>query len=433
MRLPRLQSMLSRSGPWVGRRLLVACALLLAALGLVAADGLRERAERAAFLLSALGFLSALVLAGHRRWRTSPEGRVLEAVFRASPLPIFTLDRAGRVEGHWNPAAQRRFGLSRSTALGGPMPVALQGFKEVLDRAFGGESIAGVQGLGLPGSGPSFPLDLHLAPIRGTGGRVEAVLVIVLDLTESRDLKEQLLHSQKLETVGEFLSVVTHDYNNILMSILGHNELLLMDPHLSPDQRRRLEIMRRGASRGHALAARLLRYARRSGSERLNTDLNELVSEVMALLRESAGPAVLFQCQLDPHLPSALVEPTEIHQVIMNLGVNARDAMPAGGRLTFRTRVAGPGEAGSLGLPGRGDPVILLEIQDTGQGIPAEVRERMFEPFFTTKAEGKGTGLGLAVVDRIVKAHGGLVRCSSRDGEGALFQVLLPATRTPST
>jgi signal transduction histidine kinase len=304
------------------------------------------------------------------------------------------------------------------------MPIHLPGvdFRRLLARAFAGEILTGLQGQGLPGSGPPFPLRLALTPVSGPGGRVAAVLVVVQDITEARNLTAQLLHCQKLETVGEFLASVTHDFNNILMSLLGQNDRLLMDPQLSPEQKVRLEVMRRGASRGHALASRLLRYARKGEAERLPTDLNELVEEVIALLQESADPGVRVRCQLDPHLPAALVEPTEIHQVIMNLGVNARDAMPNGGELTFRTRVAGPQEAGTLG-PG---PVVLLEIQDTGDGIPAEVRERIFDPFFTTKAEGKGTGLGLAVVDRIIKAHGGLVRCFSREGEGALFQVLLP-------
>lgn len=427
MRIPWLQSVFSRSGPGLGWGLLAACALL-AAFGLVAANRLNAGTERTLLLAAALmaaAFLPVLAFEVRQAHRSTLDDRALVKVLGGSPLPIFGLDREGRVQGYWNPAAQDRFLLSEAEVMGRPMPVTLPGVRpglgDLLERAFRGESIGPVQGQGLPGTGPSFPLTLHLAPFIGAGNRVEAVLVILLDATEARNLEQQLLHSQKLETAGEFLSTVTHDVNTILTSILGCNELLLRDPHLSPEQKRRLEVMRRGANRGHALAARLLRYVRKAPPERQRTDLNELVLEVAALLGESAGSAVTFQCLLDPDLPAALVEPTEIHQVIMNLGTNARDAMPGGGDLTFRTRLAGPGEA-----PDLPQPLILLEVQDTGAGIPAEVLERMFEPFFTTKGEGKGTGLGLAVVDRIVKAHGGQVRCSSREGEGALFQVFLP-------
>jgi len=394
----------------------------------VAANRLNEGIERTLLLAAALmaaAFMPVLAFEVRHAHRTKRDDRALVKAFQGSPLPIFALDREGRIQRYWNPAAESRFLLAAAEVMGQPMPVALPGLRQelghLLERVFLGEPIGGIQGQGRPGTGPAFPLTLHMTPLRGAGNRVEAVLVILLDATEARNLEQQLLHSQKLETAGEFLSSVTHDVNTILTSILGCNELLLRDPHLSPEQKRRLEVMRRGASRGHALAARLLRYVRKAPAERQCTDLNELVLEVAALLKESAGSSVSFQCQLDPDLPAPLVEPTEIHQVIMNLGTNARDAMPGGGDLTFRTRLAGPGEAPDLPRP-----VILLEVQDTGTGIPAEVLGRMFEPFFTTKGAGKGTGLGLAVVDRIVKAHGGRVRCSSREGEGALFQVFLP-------
>jgi two-component system, cell cycle sensor histidine kinase and response regulator CckA len=425
MRVPWLQSVFSRFGPGLGWGLLAACALL-AAFGLVAANRLSEGSGRTLLLAAALiaaAFLPVLafeVRSGHRARR---DDRALAKALQGSPLPILALDREGRVQRFWNPAAENRFRLSAAEVMGRPMPVVLSGVQigPLLERAFLGEPIAGIRGQGRPGSGPAFPLTLHLTPLSGAGNRVMAVLVILLDATEARNLEEQLLHRQKLETAGEFLSTVTHDVNTILTSILGCNELLLRDPHLSPEQKRRLEVMRRGASRGHALAARLLRYVRKAPPERQPTDLNELVLEVAALLKDSAGSSVSVLCLLDRDLPAPLVEPTEIHQVILNLGANARDAMPGGGDLTFRTRLAGPGEA-----PDMPRPVILLEVQDTGAGIPAEVLERIFEPFFTTKGEGKGTGLGLAAVDRIVKAHGGRVRCSSREGEGALFQVFLP-------
>ncbi len=369
--------------------------------------------------------LAMLAVGALRAYRTKLDDLALGKVLQGSPLPIVVLDREGRVQCHWNRAAEERFRLSAAQALGKPLPVALPGLRQelgrLLERAFQGDTFTGVRGQGLPGSGPSFPLTLCMTPLRGPGDAVEAVLVILLDASEAMGLERQLMHSRRLETAGELISTVTHDVNTILTSILGSNELLLRDPHLSPDQKRRLEVMRRGASRGHDLAARLLRHVRKAQPERRKTDLNDLVQEVAGLLEDAAGPGVNIRCQLQPDLPSPLVEPTEIHQVILNLGTNARDAMPGGGDLTFRTRLARPGEAPDLPAP-----VVLLEVQDTGSGIPADVRERMFEAYFTTKREGEGTGLGLAMVARIVQAHGGRVGCTSREGEGTLFQVFLP-------
>jgi|GEM_PF-2857472 len=520
MRIPWLQSLPSRPDPNVGRWILAA-AVLFAATGLVASNRLRIRPERV-FLVDAVLMLAAVVpvlaLERIRARRAPPEGRVLEAVFHGSPLAIFGLDRHGKVQHYWNPAAHKLFGIPPARALGRPMPIVLPGFQEelrrLLDRAFRGEAITDIQGQGILREGPSFPVNLSLTPVRGEGGQVEAVLVIlgddasqkarltslaallgeksalleavrsagivlwamdpargrlvhvssaalevlgvsrerlladpkglaellaprdqdklrfaqaealagnvgsfeaplaiplhgrttwtrwtldlsggllrglIQDITEARELQAQLLHSQKLETVGEFLSAVTHDFNNILMSILGYNELLLLDPDLSPDQKRRLQVMQRGASRGQALAGRLLRYARRGASVRRTTDLNELVSEVIALLEESSPVSIRIRADLDPDLPALVVEPSELHQVIMNLGVNARDAMPEGGEIIFSTSLE--------------DGWIILQVRDTGAGIPATVKERIFDAFFTTKGEGKGTGLGLAVVQRIV-------------------------------
>ncbi|WP_316414119.1 two-component system sensor histidine kinase NtrB [Mesoterricola silvestris] len=375
--------------------------------------------------VAAVGLTAVAALENARLRAGRRDLGALRELFRESPVPVCILDRQGRVQGTWNPAAENRFGRTAAGAQGRPLPVFLPGGPEeaetLLGRAFRGEALTGIQAQGRPKVGPPFPLTLHLTPLRGREGRVEAMLVFLLDASEFRELREQLLHSQKLETAGALLSAVTHDVNNILVAILGCNELLLQDPLLTPGQKRRLETIHRGANRGHALAGRLLRYVRKAPQERCPTDLNELVQEVMALMGESAGPGLSVRAHLDPELPAPLVEPSEIHQVIMNLGANARDAMPGGGDLTFRTRLAEPGEA-----PGLPHPAVLLEVQDTGVGIPLEVRKRMFDPFFTTKPEGQGTGLGLAVVDRIVKSHGGHVRCTSRVGEGALFQVFLP-------
>ena len=292
-----------------------------------------------------------------------------------------------------------------------------------LDRVLGPrgrEQLAQACRDALAGETGRFEADLPLrnVPTRWTLRQEEGLVKgVVQDLTETRELQGQLFHSERLGTVGAFLGSVTHDFNNILISLMGYTELLLMDPDLGLLQRSRLEVMRRVAGRGQLLARRLLNFANKGGSNRKPTDLNELASEVLALLGGSRTPGLRCRAELDLDLPRTAVEPSEMHQVIMNLCVNARDAMPRGGELTVRTRFLRP------------DQTLLLEVQDTGGGIPAGMREKIFDPFFTTKGEGKGTGLGLAVVRRIVTAHGGEVQCSSREGEGSVFRVFLPLVR----
>ena len=353
---------------------------------------------------------------------------LLDAV-RQAGIVLWALDpRSGRLT-HVSSAAQEVLGVGRDRLLADP--AALTGLLEAKDR----EPFRLAQAEALAGHVGCFEAPLEA---RRQGRRIWTrwtldlsnglVRGLIQDITEARELQEQLLHSQKLETVGEFLSTVTHDFNNILISILGYNELLLMDPQLSADQKRRLQAMQKGANRGHALASRLLRYARKGPEERRATDVNALVVEVIALLEEAPGPGIRYLAELDPDLPSISADAAEIHQVLMNLGVNARDAMPQGGTLTFRTSRLGGEAAAALGLPAGPGSYLRVEIRDTGLGIPAGLREKIFDPFFTTKAEGKGTGLGLAVASRIVKAHQGLILCTSEEGQGSVFQVLLPVS-----
>lgn len=247
----------------------------------------------------------------------------------------------------------------------------------------------------------------------------------IQDCTAAHDLEERLHQSRKLEFLGTFLGGITHDFNNILSSIQGYNEMLLMDPALTPLQRRSLEVMHRGGERGRSLASHLLRYLHKDPPERRMANLNDLVREVQALL-EAPGPnRVTLALELDPSLPDLAMDATQIHQVLMNLAVNARDALSGEGRICCRTQALHLSDPEIQGQAGS-KVYILVEVVDTGMGIPPEIQERIFEPFYTTKGAGKGSGLGLSLVQGIVKAHGGTIRCFSTVGKGTLFQILLP-------
>lgn len=215
------------------------------------------------------------------------------------------------------------------------------------------------------------------------------------------------------------LASIAHDFNNLLVTILGTTDLLLMDPAVTPDQRRRMEVIRRGTERGMHLARRLQGDARSAADASPLTQLNEVVLEVLGLAEGMPG-TVRLRAYLDPRVPSVAVNATDLHRVVLNLMVNARDAMPMGGELLVRTRrIPAPSD-------GTGTPGALLEVCDTGVGIAEGIKSRVFERFFTTKEEGKGTGLGLAVVRGIIAAHGGDVTFESQEGQGSVFRVLLP-------
>jgi signal transduction histidine kinase/CheY-like chemotaxis protein len=244
---------------------------------------------------------------------------------------------------------------------------------------------------------------------------------------DQRRAEEALRQSQKLEAVGRLAGGVAHDFNNLLAGILGYAELILQEAppgSLAEEGARTIE----GAARRAAeLTRQLLAFARMGKQLEVPVDLHQVIGEVARLLERTLDKRIAVVLELAARRPFVRGDPTQLQQVILNLAVNARDAMPEGGTLTIATAVAELGEAEARELTGGpGGPALRLTVQDTGVGIPAPVRDRIFEPFFTTKPEGRGTGLGLATVYGVVRNHGGGVRVESEEGRGARFLVFLP-------
>ena len=259
---------------------------------------------------------------------------------------------------------------------------------------------------------------------------VTEVVAVGRDVTELKLLEEQLRHAQKMEAVGQLASGVAHEFNNLLFGILASAELILTtaEGNLPEHFKRALQDINKCGQRGAALTKQLLAFARKKNSEVSLFDVNRVVAGDESLLRQLAGERITLETALASELPPIRANRDEIAQAIMNLAANARDAMPDGGTLTIRTTTVTLDELGVSGNPrARPGPYVQLSVADTGCGMSAETVERVFEPFFTTKPVGKGTGLGLSTVFADVTKSGGLIEVESRQGEGTVFRVYLPA------
>ena len=247
----------------------------------------------------------------------------------------------------------------------------------------------------------------------------------VQDVSTQHAIQEQLLQSQKLECLGILVGGVAHDFNNLLMAILGYCELFSTDAGFTPQQRQGLDAIQKAASRGRALTGQLLGFSRKAEPTRRPSSLDEVVSEACNLLSRALPKTIRLEWRLHGGLPEALFDPGRLHQVIMNLVINARDAVGSEGRISLDTDVAAVDANRALEHQRPPGSYVVLHVEDTGCGIPAADLKRIREPFYSTKGA-RGTGLGLAVVDSIVAEHGGFMECHSVLGQGTRFSLYLP-------
>lgn len=258
---------------------------------------------------------------------------------------------------------------------------------------------------------------------QGRSGRLTALR----DLTEKRQLEEQFRQAQKMEAVGRLAGGIAHDFNNMLTVISSYSELLLLDMAADDARRQDLEAIQEAAAGAARLTGQLLAFSRRQVIEPRMLTFNEVVTSSAKILPRLIGEDVELVTTLDPHPATVKIDPSQLEQVIMNLAVNARDAMPTGGRLTIETGSAEFDEGAARthwpAAPGR---YAMLMVSDTGIGMDQETQARVFEPFFTTKAVGKGTGLGLSTVYGIVNQSGGFIWVYSEPGQGTTFKIYLP-------
>ncbi|MBD2490556.1 response regulator [Aulosira sp. FACHB-615] len=260
-------------------------------------------------------------------------------------------------------------------------------------------------------------------------GRPQSILTVDTDITEKKRLESQLFRAQRMESIGTLASGIAHDLNNILTPILAGAQLLpLKFPDADERTQHLLEILEINAKRGADLVKQVLSFARGVEGQRINLQPRHLIVEVAKILKETLPKSIDVRLDLSPELWLVSGDSTQLHQVLMNLCVNARDAMPDGGTLTITAaNLLIDENYARMNLDAKIGPYTVMSVCDTGIGIPEEILDRIFEPFFTTKPVGQGTGLGLSTVLGIVKSHGGFVSVESQIGNGTCFRVYLPS------
>ncbi len=279
--------------------------------------------------------------------------------------------------------------------------------------------------IALAADGRAVPIEISGSLVEIGGERL--MLAIVRDVSERKLLEEQFRQAQKMEAVGRLAGGVAHDFNNLLTVILGYSDVLNSELPEGHSLHQEVEQIRKAGERAAALTRQLLAFSRTQVLLPQLVDVGEIVTDIDKMLRRLIGEDIDLVTVCDPRTGRVKADPGQLEQVLMNLAVNARDAMPGGGRLTIETHHVDFDEADAREhMSAQPGSYVMITVSDTGSGMDAETKAHIFEPFFTTKEKGKGTGLGLATVYGIVKQSGGFLRVSSEPGYGTVFKICLP-------
>lgn len=277
--------------------------------------------------------------------------------------------------------------------------------------------------------GTIYWVDTTIVPFLDERGKPYQYVAIRYDITEQKRIENQLLRAQRMESIGTLAGGIAHDFNNILSPIMMATEMLQLND-FDKDTRRWLAIIRENSERGADLVKQVLTFARGMEGERIIVQVKHIVKDLVKILKQTLPKSINVKHEIDPELAIIHADPTQIHQVLMNLCINARDAMPLGGAITITAEnVSLDEDYARVHLDAVIGDYLLLTVSDTGVGIPADIQDRIFDPFFTTKEIGKGTGLGLATALSIVRSHSGFINVYSDPGRGTKFSIYIPTAQ----
>jgi PAS domain S-box-containing protein len=355
--------------------------------------------------------------------------QTLRAILDSSPLAIVVVDRNRRVL-FWSRASELLFGYTAAEVTGQRSPIvppdqSAEG-KGLMPRVLAGASIVEQELPSHTKDGRPINVRAHFAPIADEAGHILGAISLMEDTSEVDRLQAELFEARKLESVGRLAGGIAHDFNNILTAIIGFADLSLNEPP-ETDLTEYVTGIRGAAERAAGLTQQLLAFSRRQILQPQVLAVNDVATGVESMLRRLIGEQIELRIELDPEAGYLRADRTQLEQVILNLTLNSRDAMPAGGQLVVQTghqhyttanrarpRELGPGD------------YVTISVSDTGMGMDAETRDHIFEPFFTTKSRGRGTGLGLATTYGIIKQSGGSILVESEPGHGTTFRIFFP-------
>ena len=355
----------------------------------------------------------------------------LAAVVANSNDAIVACTLEGKIVS-WNIGAERVYGYPSEEAIGKPLdmlipPDRLDEFPQALTAVRRGDSLANYETIRLRKDGRRISVSLTDSPIRGENGRVSGLSSIARDITERKRLEEELLQSQKMDAVGRLAGGIAHDFNNILTAILGYSDLIIGQIDERQWMFKHLSEIRKAADFAASLTHQLLAFSRRQPLFLRVFSINESVKNMQKMLQRVIGEHIQIHTQLKAVIGRLKADPSQLEQVLLNLCVNARDAMPKGGSITIQTADVTYflDDFYSVNEMPAGE-YVKLTVTDTGTGMTPEVKRHIFEPFFTTKEKGQGTGLGLATCYGIVKQSGGYITADSQVDVGTTFSIYLP-------
>jgi PAS domain S-box-containing protein len=388
--------------------------------------------------------VNQLMAAAERELTTSAR---LAAIVESSPDAIFATTREGVVTT-WNPGAEAIYGYAAGDAIGRPLssmvaPDDVTELTDMLGRVGNDTSFEHVELTCVRDDGVHIDVSISLGPVHAPDGATVGAAAIVRDVTERKraegerqELEHRLQQSQRLDSLGKLAGGVAHDFNNLLGAILNYAEFVregLRELDASDGERTRvlqqdLEQIVKAGERATSLTRQLLTFGRRDSLRARVLDINGVVAEVESLLHRTLGEHVSVRTELRSPLPNVSADPSQLEQILVNLAVNARDAMPNGGNLVIETNDVFVDDDYIVARPGvQPGHYVRITVSDTGTGMTREVRERAFEPFFTTKEAGAGTGLGLATAFGVITQAGGSIEIYSEPGSGTSVRMLLPA------
>jgi PAS domain S-box-containing protein len=360
----------------------------------------------------------------------------LSRAVEQSPVGMVITDAEGRVQ-YVNPKFTEVSGLTLEDILDRNIPVLREGHATDEDyERFWSVIRAGGDWQGelsrKAADGSVIWESTKVSCLRNSAGQISNFLCLREDITERKRLEEDLRQAQKMESLGTLAGGIAHDFNNLLAVILGYAEFSQMQANGNPSLDKSLREIRRAAQRATGLVRQILTFSRKTEVHSTPLDLNQLLRDLVGLLAETFPRTVTFDLQLKDALPPLLADQNQLEQIVLNLCVNARDAMPSGGTITVSTSVVqGPEIDAFVGAADRA--YACLRVADTGMGMTPEVKARIFEPFFTTKTGNQGTGIGLAVVHGIVANHRGHIQVESVPKVGSTFRVYLPLAESAAT